>query len=265
MVSNEEVLVELTSSAKLKHLLDEVVQLKKQVQRIADALEKQQDRKSYQAAYYKKRKAAKAAKVVRLPNKDRHCLDGPRDPRLPHAAWAKQLKKFAERGLSVYNFISWLAWTWNQKTYEHSPITKSGGYFHVLIGMSGGKPLRAKYSERDVTGHMRVSRFSRLEQLDTLRDALFWKWTFVVLCEIVNEAEEEGWFEALGESWTKPLKIALGSLGCYEIKGEIFDPCERDLEVASKTYGWLRPTLEMNWSAFLRGLFSKEEPFTLPP
>ena len=250
-VSNEEVLAA-------------VVELKEQVQRIAEAMEKQQDRKSYQAEYYKKRKAAKAAKVVRLENRDRHCLDGPRDPRLPHAVWAKQLKAFAERGLSAYNFITWLAWAWNHNTYEHVPITKSGGYMHVFIGLSDKKPLRAKYSERDVTGHMRVSRLTKPEQIDTFADALYWKWTFGTICNVVGEAEDEGWFEGLGESWHKPLKVAMGDFGCYEIKGEIFDPGERNLDVANKTYGWLRPTLEMNWSAFLRGLFSKEEPFTLP-
>ena len=177
---------------------------------------------------------------------------------------ATALKAFADRGLSAYNFITWLAWTWNHNTYEHVPITRSGGYMHVFIGMSGKKPLRHKYSDRDVTGHMRVSRLTKPEQLDTFADALYWKWTFGTIRGVVEVAEEEGWFEGLGESWHKPLKVAMGGFGCYEVKGEIFDPNERNLEVASKTYGWLRPTLVMNWNAFLRGLFSKEEPFTLP-
>ncbi len=253
-VSNEEVLAA-------------VAKLTEHVQRIAVAMEKQQERKSYQAEYYKKRKAkkeAEAAKAKLLPNRDRPCLDGPRDKRLPHAEWAKQLKAFADRGLSAYNFLTWLAWTWNHNTYEHVPITRSGGYMHVFIGMSGPKPLRTKYSDRDVTGHMRVSRLTKPEQLDTLGDALFWKWTFGTVCGVVSEAEDGGWFEALGESWHKPLKVAMGGFGCYEVKGSIFDPNERDLEVANKTYGWLRPTLEMNWNAFMRGLFCKEEPFTGP-
>ena len=247
-----------------EQVLAAVVSLKEQVQRIAETLEKQQGRKKYQAEYYKKRKAAKAAKLKRIENKNRHCLDGPRDKRLPHEAWAKQLKVFADRGLSVYNFVTWLAWSWNQNTYEHVPITRSGGYMHVMIGMSGEKPLRLKYSERDVTGHMRVNRFTKPQQIDTFADALWWKWTFSCICDVVGEVEGEDWFEALGESWHKPLKVAMGNYGCYEIKGETFDPNNHDLDVASKMYGWLRPTLEMNWSAFLRGLFSKEEPFTLP-
>ena len=250
-VSNEEVLAAIVS-------------LKGEVQRIAEALEKLQERKSYQSAYYKKRKAAKAAKAERMENLNRHCLDGPRDKRLPHAAWAKQLKAFAERGLSAYNFITWLAWSWNHNTYEHVPITRSGGYTHVFIGMSGEKPLRSKYSDRDLTGHMRVSRLTKNEQLDTFADALWWKWTFATVCDVVRCVEEESWFEALGDNWHKPLKVAMGGFGCYEVKGMVFDPTERDLNVASKTYGLLRPTLEMSWNAFMRGLFSKEEPFTVP-
>ena len=95
-------------------VLAAVVELKEQVQRIADAMERRQNRKSYQAEYYKKRKAAKAAKLVRLENTNRHCLKGRRDNRLPHEAWA--LKTFVERGLSPYNYITWLAWAWNQNT-----------------------------------------------------------------------------------------------------------------------------------------------------
>jgi hypothetical protein len=250
-VSNEEVLAAIVS-------------LKQEVQRIAEALEKQQERKSYQAEYYQKRKAAKAVKLERLENRNRHCLTGPRDQRLPIVKWTAQLKAFAERGLSAYNFITWLAWSWNHNTFTHVPITKSGGYMHVYIGLSGEKPLRSKYSERDVTGHMRVSRLTKPEQLDTFADALWWKWTFATICNVVGIAEEEDWFEPLGDNWHRPLKVAMGGFGCYEIKSEIFDHTERNLEVANKTYGWLRPTLEMNWNAFMRGLFSKEEPFTLP-
>jgi len=111
---------------------------------------------------------------------------------------------------------------------------------------------------------MRVARLTKKEQLDTLSGALYWKWTFRTVSKIVGQAEDEGWFEDLGDRWHKPLKVAMGGFGGYEVKGEIFDPNERDLKVASKTYGLLRPTLEMNWNAFVRGLFSKEEPFTLP-
>ena len=51
MVSNEELLTVIT-------------ELKAQVQRMADALQKKEDRKNYQSAYYEKRKTAKKKKAT---------------------------------------------------------------------------------------------------------------------------------------------------------------------------------------------------------
>ena len=245
-----------------EQLLAAVQALGTQLKAIAGALDKQQKRRDYQAAYYKKRKAAAAEKARRIELPNGHCLESRRDDRIPAGAWAKQLQRFVERGLSPYNFLTWLAWAWNQDTFNHVPITKSGGYMHVFIGYSGKKALRCKFSERDVTGRMRISRFSRPEQLDTLGQALYWKWTFHTINKIVDCAEEQGWFETLSSNWQKVLKVAMGGFSCYEVKGEIWDPNERDLAVINKTYSQLRPTLDMSWNAFLRGLFSKEEPFS---
>ena len=245
-----------------EQLLAAVQALATQVQKIASALDKQQQRREYQAAYYKKRKAAKAEKAKRIELPDGHCLECRRSDRIPKEAWAKQMRSFVERGLSPYNFLTWVAWSWNQSLFNHVPITKSGGYMHVFIGYSGKKALRCKFSERDVTGRMRISRFSRPEQLDTLSQALYWKWTFHTINKIVDCAEEQGWFETLSSNWQKVLKVAMGGFSCYEVKGEIWDPNERDLAVINKTYSQLRPTLDMSWNAFLRGLFSKEEPFS---
>ena len=245
-----------------EQLLAAVQALSTQVQKIASALDKQQQRREYQAAYYKKRKAAKAEKAKRIELPDGHCLECRRSDRIPKEAWAKQMRSFVERGLSPYNFLTWVAWSWNQSLFNHVPITKSGGYMHVFIGYSGKKALRCKFSERDVTGRMRISRFSRPEQLDTLGQALYWKWTFHTINKIVDCAEEQGWFETLSSNWQKVLKVAMGGFSCYEVKGEIWDPNERDFAVINKTYSQLRPTLDMSWNAFLRGLFSKEEPFS---
>ena len=252
-----------------EEVLAAIAALKEQVQRIADALEKQNDRKSYQAQYYRKRKAEKAKAVAllqRLPNADRHCLTGNRDERLPIDKWTQQLRAFAARGLSAYNFITWVAWSWNRDTYVHSPITKSGGYMRVFIGMSGDAPLRSKYSDRDLLGRLRVFKFTKMEQLDTFGGALWWNWTFRILYQIYEGCEHEAWFKALGEGWHKPLKVAAGTYGCYEIKPDVvFDPLERDIETLNKRYSKVRPTLDMTWNAFLRGLFSKEEPFKPKP
>ena len=248
MPSNEDVLLAISK-------------LSEQVQRIADALEKQQLRKEYQAAYYKKRKVAKKVALNRIEIRDMHCLECARDPRMPFEMWTERLEQFVKEGRSAYNYICWLAWAWNHNTYNVIPITRSGGYFHVFIGLSGKSPLRSKYSERDVTGHMRVTRFQKPEQLDTFAEALWWKWTFATLCRIVSDCEDEPWFKALGDNWHRPLKVAMGGFGMYEIKGIVFDHTERDLNNQSKAYGLLRPTLTMCWSSFLKGLFCKEEPF----
>ena len=117
-----------------ERILAELRDLKEQVKRLADAMQKQQDRRSYQKDYYKRRKAAKkAVPKSGLLNRDGHCLDvnRGRDSRLPVAEWAQVLRLFAEKGASSYNFLTWLSWAWNHDTYQHQPITRSG----VLPGL----------------------------------------------------------------------------------------------------------------------------------
>ena len=255
MVTNEEIMAELKG-------------LREQVAEMAAALQDSKARKEYQSAYYQKRKAAKAKKAAelartRLSNPDRSVFDASRDYRVPHAKWAAKLTEFAERGLSVWNWLTWLAWSFNQDTWEFPPITRSGGYMHVYIGRSNGKALRGKYTERDVTGHVRVSTFSSAVQLETFAGALFWKYTFRTIC--IVSGEHENVVEKLPANWQKTLRILMGGFGCYEYAPDkFFDPNEADLNVASKAYAIVRPHLEMGWSSTLKGFFSKEEPFTAP-
>ena len=117
--------LELTGGERL--ILESIGKLRTEVRGLAGELKKLQDRKKYHAEYYQKRKATNAKtkkkkEVVdtRLPNADRHCLEGRRDQRLPFAEWAQMLKQFADRGLSAYNFLTWLSWTWNHNTYRHA-------------------------------------------------------------------------------------------------------------------------------------------------
>jgi hypothetical protein len=251
------------SSATNDEILAAVDSLAEQVKRIADVLQGQLDRKEYHAEYYKKRKAQKEAKGVRLSNRNKHCLMGQRDTRLPSVEWAEKFEWFSENGLSVYNFVTWMAWTWNQNTFEHVPITKSGGYLNVMIGLSGKKPLRQKYSERDVTGHLRVNVIRKPEQVDILSDALWWKWTFNVLLEIHAQVAQKEWFKKKGERWVRPFKLACAPFAELEVRGTIYDPHDRDLQTHSKMYSCLRPTLSMLWGSFLRGLHAKVEPFKM--
>ncbi len=256
----------------LSDVLREMAAIKSQVQRVADALEKQEDRKKYQAAYYQQRKkTAKAAKIakeklsLKRMNPPMHCLGVPRDKELPHAKWAEKLKEFARRGLSPYNFLTWLAWEWNKNTYRHVPITRSGGYYNVIIGMSGEKPLRSKLTERDVTGHVRVNSFTKPEQMDSFASAIWWKWGFNCVTPLLWELVEtdEPFWKGLGDAWHRPLQVVQGSFGQYKVNGLVFDPSVRDAELlakSSKVYGILRPTLEMIWGACLKGLTETEDP-----
>ena len=262
--------LELTGGERL--ILESIGKLRTEVRGLAGELKKLQDRKKYHAEYYQKRKATNAKtkkkkEVVdtRLPNADRHCLEGRRDQRLPFAEWAQMLKQFADRGLSAYNFLTWLSWTWNHNTYRHAPITKSGGYMNLFIGMSGDKPLRHKYSERDVTGRVRIRTFKTPVQLDPFREAKWWHWGYAVLMQVVNEVADEPWYEKLGDAWHRPMKVMQGAFGCYQIReGLVFDPSETDLVLATKGYQAMRPTLECGWGACLKGLSCKEEPFIAP-
>ena len=81
---------------------------------------------------------------------------------------------------------------------------------------------------------------------------------------VVGEVQGEDWYEALGETWHRPMKVLQGGYGLYEVMKDVyFDPDEPDLHLASKVYGMVRPTLVMGWGAALRGFFTKEEPFTV--
>ena len=253
-------------SSEGSEIMQVLQELKGQVQRLADALEKEQDRKAYQKAYYKRRKEAREVEKLGLQMKLRevNCLEGPRDRRLPSEEWAKQLKRFVDAGLSAYNFLTWLTWTWNQRCYKHSPVTTSGGYVHVFIGTSGDRALRQKYSTRELFGKSRCYRFTKPEQLELFREAKWWNWGFGVLGPIVFLVEEEPWFKQLPDNWVRPLRLLMGGFGDYDLRNDLkFDPSTFDLARGTKMYGLARNTLEMCWASCLRGLQSKAEPFPL--
>ena len=135
-------------------VLTVITELKAQVQRIGCAAEKGGPQELPE--YYKKRKINKKKKAaknkLKLENPNRHILEGQRDYRLPFKKWALKLKRFVDRGLSPYNFVTWLAWSWNQDTYQHTPITKSGGYMRVHRDVGPGRgacpPLKVLRTRR---------------------------------------------------------------------------------------------------------------------
>ena len=56
-----------------------------------------------------------------------------------------------------------------------------------------------------------------------------------------------------------------GGFGCYKYEEDQppFDPNNRDMVAANRQYSRLRPVLTMSWCAWLKGLFSKTEPFSV--
>ena len=254
-----------------ERILAELRDLKEQVKRLADAVQKQQDRRSYQKDYYKRRKAGKkAVPKSGLLNRDVHCLDvnRGRDNRLPVAEWAKVLRVFAEKGASSYNFLTWLSWVWNHDTYQHQPITRSGGYYQVFIGHSGRKALRNKYGEKELFGNVKLTKFANKVQLERFIGAPWWMWGYGVLGAVVREVDDEDWWSNLPDRWTKPLRLMQGGYGAYPVKSDlVFDPASlggphADLVRATRMYVAARNDLEVGWRACTKGLFAQEEPFT---
>ena len=257
----------MTSASQTTALLEAVASMSEKLDKVLAFMEKKCVRKEYQAAYYKKRKAKQELMARMLVNPKGHCLEGLKDKRLPFDQFGTQLRAFRERGLSLYNFVTWLAWKWNHDTYAFAPITRSGGYYNVVIGMTGThkvEALRHRYAERDVTGHLRCSTITRLDQIDTFCDALWWKWSYRVLYQVKGASENEVWYKRLPKTWHRQLNIAAGSVGCEVLWGDYcFEPNERDLPKATRAYRIVRPVLTCMWNAWRKGLFSKDEPFKI--
>ena len=253
----------------MEELRAEIEKLRVQVQRMADALQKKEDRTQYQAEYYKKRKAAAKAlkKEVKRLSSERCVFKGLRRRDVPHKLWAQKMQEFLQDGRSIYNWLTWVAWSWNQNTWEFPPITRSGGYYNVFIGMSGAKALRSRYTERDITGHVRVRTFTTKLQLETFSSALFWAYCFRTVGLVASEHEEDSeWYQQMPTRWRNVIEVLKGALGQFKIpNSEIyFNPEEKDLQVMSKAYGHVRLMLEQVWACTLKGWFSKKEPFTAP-
>jgi len=237
--------------------LDEVLQL----------LKGKNARAEYQAKYYVERREAALLKENsgRLRNPDRNNLDLPRgwDKRLGPKVheWAELCYRFAAARKSPFEFMEWLAFTWNSCTYWNKVITKSGGYFHLFIGFSGTKPLRSKWTENDLFGSVRRTTFNRIQR-DQFRDAPWWKWGFGVLGKVVHQMKEEDdrWAE-LDTRFTRPLLLMMGGYGLVEVRqGLYFDQHEDDCNKIGKMYAHAKPDLDRGWKACKRGLFSKVEP-----
>ena len=257
----------MSSSVSNEVLLAAIVELKEQVAKMAEALQSREDRRTYQANYYKKRKETKKQKAeelanARLPNTRGSHFNGLRKTNVPIKKWVDKMKQFGKEGRSVYNWITWLAWNWNQDVFVYNPLTRSGGYIHVYLGMSNDKPYRHKYCQRDVTGQLNIRTIKTKIQAETLAGALWWDYSFRTIGLVFNEVKNEEWFKQLDRSWETVIRIALGQYGFFELgDGWLWEETQTDINKLAKGYNKIRNYLEPAWRASLKGWFCKGEPF----
>jgi len=265
----------MSSPVSTESLMAAIVELKEQVARMADALQSREDRRVYQANYYKKKKEDKKKKAedlanARLPNTKGSHFTGLRKYNVPVVKWIEKMKQFGREGRSVFNWFTWLAWSWNQDTFVFNPLTRSGGYIKVYLGMSNKNgrdvPYRHNYCQRDVTGQLNFKEFKSPVQAETLAGALWWDYAFRTISLVFNEVKEEDWFKKLDKSWDSVIRIAMGTYGFYELGDEwMWEPNEQNLPRLSKGYNKIRNFLEPTWKASLKGWFCKGEPFAPNP
>ncbi len=230
--------------------------------------EEKRVRAEYNAKYYAARHEKRL--LGRIKNPDRNNLNLPMgwDRRLKQkmSEWAQTAYRFAEGSKTVFAFMEWLAFTWNNSTYHHKPVTRSGGYNHLFIGFSGTKALRSKWTDNDLFGSVKRTKFTR-SQREQFSSALWWNWGYGVLGKVLVEMQEdeERW-QKLPEHWTKPMLLMMGAFGMVEVRaGLFFDPNEEDCHKVARMYAYAKPDLDRGWAACKRGLFGKQEPHVIAP
>ena len=218
-------------------------------------------RKGYQKAYYAARKLRRNG----LRNPDRNNLNLVR-------GWDDRLKEKMEEWGDVavrfgsdlprprpFAFLEWLCWTWNNATYEYKVITKSGGYNHLFIGYSGDKPLRCKFTDGDLYGNVRRTKFTPAQR-DQFCEALWWKWGFAVLVKLKQAMGVR--FQSLAPAFKRPLLLLMGGFGEVEVQKDLFfDPNEPNCAHLGKAYMHAKPDLDRAWNACKKGLFGRVEPY----
>ena len=228
-------------------------------------LNKKKTRTEYQKEYYARKTKQARQEQGRIRNPDCNNLNLPfgHDSRLRSKIpeWAAIAYRFAALEYNgAYEFLQWLAYTWNSETYHEQVITKSGGYYHIFCGFSGTRALRTKRTDNDLFGCVRRSSFTRAQR-QQFANALWWNWGYGVLGKVVFEMQEdeERW-AALPKHFTKPLLLMMGYCGEVEVRpGLMFDQTEEDPVLLGKVYTQVREALNKAWQACMRGLHAKEQ------
>ena len=259
VVTNEQLMVAV------KALVAQNRSMAEQMQRIADQMEKAQCRKVYHKEYYKRRKeeASERQKVaserVQVPDGSIFLVR----KGLPLVKWMKKMVQFHDANKPPENFLTWLTWSWNKDTFALPPITKSGGYHNVLIGVSGDKGLRNRHTEGDLFPRLRAPKFTKLTQMEAFRSCKWWDFGSRVLGRVYRIADDDGIFEKFRPRFQKLVRVMVGSTGeCPAGAGECFDQEEPNLVKMNRTFKKVRNALDTAVAACKKGLYLKEEPFT---
>ena len=247
-------------------VMEAVKTLAAQVRRIAEQLEKANDRKRYHKEYYQRRKKEKVQKEEAASTKlqvpeDRSVFRASSKVQLPVAKWLRKLVQFHDAKRPVENFLTWLTWSWNRDTFSIQPITKSGGYHNVVIGLSGKKPIRNKHTDGDMFPKLR-QRFTSVGQIDTFSNCKWWDFGFCVLGRVFEDAKDEGVFDRLSPRYQKMIRVMVGSTGECPAGDINFDPLNTNIDEMNKTIKRVRNSIECGVAACKRGLYMPEEPFT---
>lgn len=247
----------------MDELIERVRSIENQLAEVLSLLRGKETTAVRQHRYYveRKRRAAKAAGAPKLRNPDKNifALRCGKDNRLAKhwVEWAKVGLKFGA-AVRPYAFLEWLCWAW-QNVYQERPLTRSGGYNQVFYGWSNNKPLRTKTTDSDLFGNLKRLSFNRVQK-DQFSDALWWRWGYGVLFQVLGEMQEMEGYEALSDRFLRPIKLMCGTYGHVELKQDLFFETELDCKQLSKVYRLVKPELDRCWQACMKGLRVKEEP-----
>jgi hypothetical protein len=215
-------------------------------------------RENYRSRVQRRLEQRRAGK---LKNPDSNCLTTHDiGLRTHYKKWAKVGFLFGRQN-KPYQFLDWLAFHWNTRTYWEKVMTRSGGYYHVFVGWSDDKPLRVKFTEADIFGNVKT--LTSAIKIDQFISAQWWGWGYSILFQTISRMQQsENEYQKLSNVFLRPLLLMCGAFGEVPVRGgSTFDPNEADLGRLSKTHRYVKADLDNCWRACRTGLSRKVEPY----
>ena len=237
------------------NISEELQKLSASVSKIHEHLIPKISRRDYQKEYYKKRTKQNGTKI----KNPSHGAFANKDNRLPFAKWANAGLKSARPS----QFIEWLAYQWNRNSYQHPPVTRSGGYYNVFVSFDGTgmKPLRNKHTDVDMFGKLR--RFTTLS-LEACRDAKMWNFGYCVVWPVFQIMREDPSWEGVESRFKTYVGLLCGAFAEIKLKDIVFD-LNLEPKQLEKVLRLALPFLLSGRDAIKRGLLTKTEPMLDAP